>query len=237
MQTINVVTMVCAAFIVYPLARRAMSHRWALVVAALSLVLPWLTYARFVLTEPDFYPVFLLFALSVAPCTQRPSLQRQLLMTGALALCYLTRTQAVVLVGAVLVAIPVFGIAQGHARETVRAFAPTWALYLGGGAAVALAAASGLWSPLGPYRPLLHEWRHPHGFAIWVVANLSALFLGLGLLVGVAAPLGAMMMLKTDRERGSSGACSSLHRGDRRAPRECLTSVRERVRPGLRPRT
>ena len=203
-QAINVVTMVCAAFIVYPLARRAMSHRWALVVAALSLVLPWLTYARFVLTEPDFYPVFLLFALSVVRALERPSLQQQLLMMAALALCYLTRTQAVVLVGAVLVAIPLFGIAQGHARETLRAFAPTWALFVAGGAVVALTAVSGVWSPLGPYRPLLDEWRHPHGFAIWVAANLSALFLGLGLLVGVAAPLGVMMMLRRTASAGAA---------------------------------
>ena len=68
-----------------------------------------------------------------------------------------------------------------------------------------LATATGVWSPLGPYRSLIDGWRHPHGLAIWVAANLTALFLGLGVLVGVAAPLGAATLL---RRTASSGAAA-----------------------------
>jgi hypothetical protein len=204
-QAMNVVVMVTAAFIAYPLARRAMSNRWALVVAGLTLVVPWLTYARFVLTEPDFYPVFLLFALALVRALEHPTPRRQAVVLAALLLTYLTRTQAVALAGAVICAVPLYGIAQGHLRATLKAFAPTWALYAAGAVIVALAAGVGLWSPLGPYRPLLDGLRHPHGLAIWVAANLSSLFLGLGVLVGVGAPLGAAMML---RRTASSGAAA-----------------------------
>ena len=204
-QLFNVVVVVTAAFLAYPLARRALSARWSLVVAVLSSVVPWLTYARFVLTEPDFYPVFLLFALALVRALERPTWKRQLLVFAALALTYLTRTQAVALAGAVVVAVPLYGIAQRRLRETLRAFAPTWALYLVGAAALGLAVGLGLWSPLGPYRSLIDGWRHPHGLAIWLAANLSALFLGLGVLVGTAAPLGVAMLL---RRTASSGAAA-----------------------------
>ena len=63
-----------------------------------------------------------------------------------------------------------------------------------------------MWSPLGPYRHVLDGWRHPHGLAIWAAANLSALFLGLGVLVGLAAILGVVMLLR----RASSPAAAAL---------------------------
>ena len=91
-----------------------------------------MTYARFVLTEPDFYPVFLLFALALVRALERPTWRRQLLVIAALALTYLTRTQAIALAGAIVVAVPLYGVARARLRETLRAFAPTWGLYLAG---------------------------------------------------------------------------------------------------------
>jgi hypothetical protein len=126
-------------------------------------------------------------------------------VAAALALTYLTRTQAVVLAGAVVCAVPIYGIAQGRAREMLKAFRPMWALYAVGVAVLAVAVTAGLWSPLGPYRPLLDGLSHPHGLAIWAAANASALILGLGVLVGVAAPLGAALLL---RRTASSGAAA-----------------------------
>jgi Dolichyl-phosphate-mannose-protein mannosyltransferase len=204
-QVLNVVVAMTAAFLAYPLARRALSPRWSLVVAALTVALPWLTYARFVLTEADFYPAFLLFALTLVRALEHPTWKRQLLVAAALALTYLTRTQAVTLAGAVLVAVPIYGIAQGRLRATLKAFAPTWALYGTAGAVLLVAAASGAWSPLGPYRPLLDGFRHPHGLAIWIAANLATLTLGLGILTGVAAPLGVATLL---RRRATPGAAA-----------------------------
>ena len=201
-QALNAAVVVTAAFLAYPLARRALSARWALVVAALTVAVPWLTYARFFLTEPDFYPAFLLFALVLVRALEHPTWRRQLLVAAALALTYLTRTQALALAGAVVVAIPLYGLAQDRLRATLRAWAPTWTLYGVALAGLSLATAAGSWSPVGPYRSLIDGWHHPHGLAIWIAANLTALFLGLGVLVGVAAPLGASMLL---RRTASSG--------------------------------
>ena len=203
-QTLNAAVVVTAAFLAYPLARRVLPQSWSLVVAALSVAVPWLTYARFVLTEPDFYPVFLLFALALVRALEHPTLRRQVLVLAALGLTYLTRTQAVALAGAVVVAVPIYGAAQGRLRQTVRAFAPTWTLYVAGAGVLAIAIATGRWSPLGPYRPLIDGWRHPHGLAIWVAANLSALFLGLGVLAGVGAPLGVAALLRRSASPGAA---------------------------------
>ena len=194
-QALNAVVMVSAGFIAYPLGRRALSARWALVVAVVTVTVPWLTYARFALTEPDFYPVFLLFALAVVRALERPTWPRQMLALATLLLAYLTRAQAVSLVAAVVLAVLLYGLAQGRGKSVLLAFAPTWIVYLTGGAVLLAADVAGVWSPLGPYRSLIDGFSHPHGLAIWAAANLSAVFLGLGVLVGVAAPLGAAMML------------------------------------------
>jgi hypothetical protein len=203
-QALNVGVVVTAAFLAYPLARRALPARWSLVVAALTLALPWLTYARFVLTEPHFYPAFLLFALVLVRALERPTWKRQLLVAAALALTYLTRTQAVTLAGAVMLAVPLYGRAVGRLRQTLRAFAPTWALYAGAGAMLLGAAAAGAWSPLGPYRTLLDGLLHPHGLLIWIAANFAALVLGLGVLTGVVAPLGAATLLRRPATAGAA---------------------------------
>jgi hypothetical protein len=203
-QAMNVLVMVSTAFVVYPLARRAVSARWALVVAGLSLILPWLVYARFVLTEADFYPIFLLFALALVRALEQPTARRQVIVLAALLLTYLTRTQAAALAGAIVCAVPIYGLARGDLRRTLRAFAPTWALYGAGVVIVVLALATGAWSPLGPYRSLIDGFKHPHGLTIWAAANLSSLFLGLGLLVGTAAPLGVAMMLRRSAGAGAA---------------------------------
>lgn len=194
-QAINVAVMVSAAFPAYLLARRALAHRSALTVAALSVIVPWMVYARFVMTEAAFYPVFLLFTLALVRALERPSLGRQLVLALALALALATRTQAVALTGAVGSAVLIHGLARSHVRATARAFAPTWGLYATLGASAAALAAAGVVHPLGAYGVLLDDPWHPHGLALWVAANVTSLSLGLGVLVVVAAPLGAAVLL------------------------------------------
>ena len=102
--------MVSAAFPAYLLAERALSHRGALAVAALAVVVPWMVYARFVMTEAAFYPVFLLFGLALVRALEKPSARRQLVLALALALAFATRTQAVALAGAVVSAVVLHGL-------------------------------------------------------------------------------------------------------------------------------
>jgi hypothetical protein len=227
-QGINVVAMATAAFIAYPLSRRALSPGWSLVVAALALVIPWLTYARFALTEPDFYPVLLLFALCLVRALECPTWSRQLIVLVSLGFAYLTRTQAVSLVGAVIVAVPLFGVGAGSVRAALRAFAPTWIVYIVAGAGAGLSDLLGLWSPLGPYRTLIDGFGHPHGLAIWAAANLSALFLGLGVLTGFAAPLGAAMLLRREAER-SGAALAAVTVGTTAALLASVTLLSESI--------
>ena len=60
-QVFNVAIMVSAAFPAYLLSRRALSHRWSLAVAAMTVAVPWMRYSAFVMTEPAFYPFFCFF--------------------------------------------------------------------------------------------------------------------------------------------------------------------------------
>ena len=111
-QVINVAVMVSAAFPAYMLARRALSRRSTLAVSALTVIVPWMVYARFVMTEAAFYPVFLVFILALVRTLERPSLLRHLVLALALVLAVATRTQAIALVAAVVSAAPVYGFAR-----------------------------------------------------------------------------------------------------------------------------
>ena len=194
-QAINVAVMVSAAFPAYLLARRALSNRSALMVAALTVVVPWMVYSRFVMTEAAFYPIFLGFVLVLVRALERPSLQRQLVLALVLALAFETRTQAVALAGAVVSAVVLYGFARGDLRGNVRLFVPTWALYASIAACAAAVAAAGFWRPLGAYDVLMEEGFHPRGLVLGAAANIVALTLGLGVLAPVAAPLGAGTLL------------------------------------------
>ena len=190
-QAINVAVMVSAAFPAYLLARRALSNRSALMVAALTVVVPWMVYSRFVMTEAAFYPIFLGFVLVLVRALERPSMQRQLVLALVLALAFETRTQAVALAGAVVSAVVLYGFARGDLRGNVRLFVPTWALYASIAACAAALAAAGFWRPLGAYDVLIEEGFHPRGLVLGAAANIVSLTLGLGVLAPVAAPLGA----------------------------------------------
>jgi len=202
-QATNVTLMMLATFPVYLLARRALTHRTALVASALAVAVPWIVYARFVMTEGIFYPVFLVFVLALVRALERPTSGRQAAVFVALAAAFGVRTQAAVLPAAVVAAAMAYGAAAGSVKATLRSFWPTWLAYALAATAVAGLAATGFWNPLGAYDVLLGDsWRHPRGLALWAGSNVTALSLGLGLLALPAAALGVMAML---RRRSTSG--------------------------------
>ena len=201
-QLMNVVLMVSAAVPAYLLARRALSHRLALAVAALSVVVPWMVYSRFVMTEAAFYPAFLLFVLALVRTLEHSSIGRQLVLALALLIAFETRTQAVALAAAIASAVVVFGLARGDLGSLLRAFTPTWILGTCAGVSALALAAAGIWQPLGAYHVLLKDTWHPHGLLLWVAANVTSLSLGLGVLVVVAAPLGAAALLRRGATQG-----------------------------------
>ena len=157
-QVFNVAIMVSAAFPAYLLSRRALSHRWSLAVAAMTVAVPWMRYSAFVMTEPAFYPIFLLFLLVLIRALELPTRRRQAALALALGLALATRTQAVALAGAVVCAVALYGWSCSRFRETVSAFRDTLVLYAGVGVVLLALAATGGWNVLGAYSALLHEW-------------------------------------------------------------------------------
>ena len=214
-QATNVTFMILAAFPAYLLGRRTLTHRNALIGAALAIAVPWIVYARFVMTEGIFYPVFLLFVLALVRTLERPTLGRQAALLLAVTAAFGVRTQAAVLPAAVVAAAMLYGAADGSFRATIRALWPTWSVYAFAAAVVGVAASMGIWNPLGAYDVLLTDsWRHPRGLALWAGSNLTSLSLGLGLLALPAAALGVTAMLRrrstTSEKAFAAAAVSSL---------------------------
>jgi len=112
----------------YFLARRVLRSSTALVAAALAVALPSLAYAGMLMTENAFYPLFLLLVLALVRMLERPTALRQLLVLVLCGGAFLTRTQAVALVPAVLVApLLLAWIERGRARR-LSSFVPLYGL-------------------------------------------------------------------------------------------------------------
>ena len=98
-KVINGLLMTVAAVLVYLLGRRFLERRFALIAAALTLLLPPLLYSSVLMTENAFFPAFTLSILAIAAALERPTSLRQLLVFVPIGLTWLVRTQAVVLLG------------------------------------------------------------------------------------------------------------------------------------------
>lgn len=103
-KTINSVVMSLAAVPAYLLARRVVEKWLALLAAVLAVAVPSLAYTGTVMTENVFYPLFLLVALVLLLVLEQPSWHRVLLLVALTAVAFGTRTQAVALVPAALLA-------------------------------------------------------------------------------------------------------------------------------------
>jgi 4-amino-4-deoxy-L-arabinose transferase-like glycosyltransferase len=94
---INVVVMTATAVPVYLWGRRLASPLYALVAAALVLLMPSFVYTGTLMTENAFLPAFLLAAFTFALALERPTLLRQLTAFGAILLAIAIRYQGLVL--------------------------------------------------------------------------------------------------------------------------------------------
>jgi len=154
-KAINGALMSLAAIPAYLLARRVLSVRSALIVAALTLLMPSILYTSTLMTENAFYPIFLTCALALVMMLERPSPARQVVVVLACLLAYATRAQAVCLFPAILSAPLVLVLVEHRGVRGLRQFATLFAL-LGGGIVLALVeSAARHVSPsslLGPYR-------------------------------------------------------------------------------------
>ena len=124
---INSFVMSLAAVPAYYLARLVVSARSAVVVAAMTLLVPSMVYTGVVMTENAFYPVFLLAVYLMARAVQNPSLFGQALALLGLVLVVFTRVQGVALAGAYIGAILLYSRATRPTSRLryLRRFVPT----------------------------------------------------------------------------------------------------------------
>jgi hypothetical protein len=153
-KAINSVLISLAAVPAYLLARTVVRPFLALVVAVLALAVPSTFYAGTLMTENAFYGLFLLVALTLVRLLERPSVIRIAVYLAAVGFAYLTRAQAVVLVGAGLLAPLVLVLLERGGLRGLRRFAGFYATVAAlGVVAVAVQTARGrsLTALLGAY--------------------------------------------------------------------------------------
>lgn len=97
-HVLNAVVMSSAVVPVYLLGRRVLPRVWSFAVALLSVVVPWMLLAGFLMTEVAAYPVFVWAMLAFYVAIVAPSHRRDLLAVLALGFAILARTQFEVLV-------------------------------------------------------------------------------------------------------------------------------------------
>ena len=124
-KVVNSVLMSLAAVPAYFLARRVVGPWLALLAALLAVAVPSMAYTGTVMTENLFYPLFLVVALVLVVVLERPTWPWVGLLAVLLLVAYETRTQALALVPAVLLAPLVLalferrGIREAFARYRV----------------------------------------------------------------------------------------------------------------------
>ena len=104
-HAVNAVLFSSTAIPVYLLGRRVVSPGCALVVALLSVTVPWTVNAAFVMSEPAAYPAFVWAVLACHVAIAEPSDRADALAAVALVLAYFTRPQFLFLVGVLPLAV------------------------------------------------------------------------------------------------------------------------------------
>jgi hypothetical protein len=97
-KVINAGLMTLGAIPLYLWARRLVSPLWAALVVGLYLAIPGFVYSSEILTENAFLPATMLALWAIALALERPTLRRQLLALGTIALATATRLEGVVYV-------------------------------------------------------------------------------------------------------------------------------------------
>jgi len=191
-NTLNAVVMTSTAIPAYLFARDVLrSQLGAYAVSALSVLVPWLVLASFLLTESVAYPAFMWAAYLLQRAVARPSIQADVLALAGIVLATLARTQLAVLF---VVAPIAMLLREPDPRTAVRQHrviaVATGVVLL---AAIAIVASGHASSALGSYAILTKgsflSTETPRSFA----QHAAALALGLGVLPALlgAAWLGA----------------------------------------------
>ena len=151
-QALQALAMSATAAVVFLWGRRSLGDAWAVVPAALVVAIPGLAYSGLLMTQSLLYLLTTLALWALAAALERPTLRRQAVVLGALALAVLTHVQSVALVPTVFVAVAlqcVFARSLAPARRVAALLGTLAAAGLLAGIA---AAAAGSWrDPFGAY--------------------------------------------------------------------------------------
>ncbi len=159
MKATNAVVISATAIPVFLWSRRLMRPGFALMAAALTLLMPSMAYSGHVMTENAFMLAVVVVGWAMAAALERPTLLRQALVVAVVLLAFGTRAQAVVLVAALPLVVILGAIVEERAAGrfawggAARRLLPWWPTGLLAGAGVlALVARSlitgGRWSEL-----------------------------------------------------------------------------------------
>jgi hypothetical protein len=185
---------------VYCWARSLIRVRWALAAAALSLCLPGLALAGFLMTEVVFLPLFVVAAWTMARVLVQPTLGRQALMLGTLVLAAFTRLEALALAPAFAIAAVLDAAFARALWQRLRALAPTLAaLAIAGFAGVVATLARG-GAPLGAYRVVGTARYSAGGVARFVLYHAADLILLTGVVPVLAVFLLAASARRAERD-------------------------------------
>jgi hypothetical protein len=191
-QALQALLMSTTAVPVFLWTRSITGPRWALLAAALTILIPGLVYSGLFMSEALYYPVAVVAAWALASCLHTPSLARQSVFLGALALALATRLQAVGFVGVLLVALALLSVFE-RSTAPFRRMLPTLAVL--GVVAVAWVgtriALGGVGELLGAYAPLTEA----REYSLGGVGRSIAWHTGALALLTVAVPLVALGVL------------------------------------------
>ncbi|MFL5944316.1 MAG: hypothetical protein ACJ74D_09730 [Gaiellaceae bacterium] len=200
---LNGLVMSSACVPVYLLARDVLRHvPLALAAAALSVTIPWIALASFLMTEVVAYPVFAWAMLALYAAAVRPSAARDGLLLLALCVAVLARTQFAVLLVVVPLALLLYRPAPRRLLVEHRVLAIAYAALAVLG--TVLSATGNLSRALGTYSVTAEGNLAPSGMPRSLLEHLAPIGLGLGVVpfvLGVAWLLLALVRTRPPEQR------------------------------------
>ncbi len=198
-QLLQAGVMSLTAIPVFLWARPLAGGRWALLAAALTLLMPGLAYSGLFMSEALYFFVAVLAVWVLARCIEVPTLARQGVLLLAVGIALAARLQAVGFVGVLGAAVVLLAVAE-RSTTIVRRLLPTFAV-LGLVAVVWTGmriAQGGVGQLLGAYAPLAEA----DEYSLGDVAQSVAWQTGAVALITVGVPLVALGILSWHVLRG-----------------------------------
>jgi hypothetical protein len=198
-QALGALAMSLVAVPVFLLGRRlGLGRPLALAAAALSLAVPDLLYASWVMAEPFAYPLFVAAVLTGTAAIAEPSRRRGILFVAFAGLAAFARVQFAVLPFCFAAAVLIVGLRERRVRAAIREQALALGVFAGGAVVVALA---GLDRVLGLYRSALDGRADPVELAERIGLNALVLAYSSGWILVPGALLGLALVLGRPRSR------------------------------------